>query len=672
MDQRADIQGLRAVAVLLVIFYHFDLGISGGYLGVDMFFVISGYVIALSALRDIQQHQKFDWKRFYRRRIRRLLPGIAVVAVVTAFASLLVLSPFGPQQMSAKMLLSSATYSSNFVLLKSDYFSLDPSSNPMLHFWSLAVEEQFYFVWGPIVIVVLATMKRWKSRLVATVLAITGLVALATSLFFFIALSRYETAVQSWPGINWFADIGVSPSRLAFYSPITRAWEFMCGALLAIAHNRWKQDKQKIVVTTVWACSAIALIVVAVLWTSNLLSRNALSSRSFNEIAVVLAVLGTVAIIHAGRGKPLTSRLLETRLFTYIGDLSYSLYLWHWPIWTFSVVVMHKSAATTVIVLALTALFSVAQYKYIEQPIRRGVALTKPSAAHFVVAFAVVAAVGWAAMTNLSPVIGKHLVGVTPFNLVTHVIERPCTGKFVVVGEAKSCWYSTDKPKGISILVGDSTAKSLSDGFIVAANDLQQDALVFALPGCAFQAPTSPFTPYCDDWRADVWSVIKSMKPDIVVVSNLSTLYVELYAEDSGIPGTPVTTAGLQWGVQVRKLFTKIRFNGARPLLVQPIPHFVFDMRYDISLLNRQSGTEPRQVVEGRTQYLNQLEERSVGELASATEILNLDSRFCVQDRCSQFLDGKLAYEDSSHLSSIGSLKMSPYFKLAMARLLPR
>lgn len=668
MDQRADIQGLRAVAVLLVIFYHFDLGISGGYLGVDMFFVISGYVIALSALRDIKQHQSFDWKRFYRRRIRRLLPGIAVVAVITAFASLFILSPFGPQQMSAKMLLSSATYSSNFVLLKSDYFSLDPSSNPMLHFWSLAVEEQFYFLWGPVVLVVLAIMRRWKSRLFARVLVVAGFVSLVASLVLFIAFSRYEAAVQGLPGISWLAEMGISPSRFAFYSPVTRAWEFMCGASLAIAHNRWRQDKQKIAVNTIWACSAIVLVIVAVLWTSNLLSRNALSSRSFNEIAVVLAVSGTVAIIHAGRGKPFTSRLLETRFLIYIGDLSYSLYLWHWPIWIFSVVFMHKSAATTVIALALTALFSVAQYHYIEQPIRRGVALTKPSATHFVFAFGVIAAVGWAAMTNLSPVIGKHLVGVTPFNLVTHVIERPCTGKFVFVGEAKSCWYSTDNPKGISILVGDSTAKSLSDGFVVAANRLQQDALVFTLPGCAFQVPKSPFTPYCDAWRANVWSVIKTLKPDVVVVSNLNTLYVN----DIRNPELSLKEARFQWGEQVRKMFNKILFAGARPLLVQSVPHFVFDIRYDISLLNRQAGTESRKIVEARTQFLNQLERRSVGEFSSATEILNLNTKFCGEERCSQFIGGKLAYEDSSHLSSIGSLKVSPDLEVAMARLLPK
>lgn len=668
VEQRADIQGLRAVAVLLVIFYHFDLGISGGYLGVDMFFVISGYVIALSALRDIRQHQSFDWKKFYRRRIRRLLPAIAVVSVATALTSLIVLSPFGPQQMSAKMLLSSALYSSNFVLLKSDYFSLDPASNPMLHFWSLAVEEQFYFVWGPIVVGVLASRKRWTSKLFARVLIITGLAALVASLVLFVVLSRYESTVQNWRGFGRLAAMGISPSRLAFYLPITRAWEFMCGALLAIAHNRWHYDKRHVAVASVWACSALVLIVAAVGWSSNLLVRSSLPERSFNELAVVLVVFGTVAIIHAGQGSPFTSRLLERRLFTYIGDLSYSLYLWHWPIWTMAVVVMHKSTATTIIALAASALFSIIQYEYIEQPIRSGVSITKPTSPQFVIAFVVVAAVGWAAMTNLSPVIGKHLVGVTPNDLLTHVIERPCEGKVVVVGEAKSCLYVAERSNGLSILVGDSTAKSLSDGFVLASRELHRDALVFALPGCAFNTPNSPFTPYCEGWRKDVWSAIRTLKPDVVVVSNLSTLYVE----DIGLPDTTIAAARVQWGVQVKNLFTKIRFTGARPLLVQPVPHFAFDIRYDITLLNRQIGTEPRNVVEARTRFLNEIEERNVGIVFNEIEILNLDSRFCTGNRCSQFIDGRLAYEDPSHLSSVGSLKMSPYLKAAMARLLPQ
>ncbi|MEO8163033.1 MAG: SGNH hydrolase domain-containing protein, partial [Ilumatobacteraceae bacterium] len=120
------------------------------------------------------------------------------------------------------------------------------------------------------------------------------------------------------------------------------------------------------------------------------------------------------------------------------------------------------------------------------------------------------------------------------------------------------------------------------------------------------------------------------------------------------------------------RMFNRIRFIGSRPLLVQPPPHFSFDIRYDITLLNRQIGTEPRKVVEGRTRFLNELERRSLGEFASSSEVLNLDAQFCKQDRCSQFIDGKLGYEDPTHLSSIGSLKMAPYIKASMTQLLPR
>lgn len=668
MAQRADIQGLRAIAVLLVIFYHYDLGLSGGYLGVDVFFVISGYVIALSALRDIREHKTFNWKRFYRRRIRRLLPGIAVVAVVTAFASLFALSPFGPQQKSATMLLSSALYSSNFVLLKSDYFSLDPSSNPLLHFWSLAVEEQFYFIWGPIVIAVLAITNRWHSKLVARGLVVVGLVTLVVSLVLFVVLSRYETTIQGWGGFSRLTKIGISPSSLAFYLPITRAWEFMCGAFLAMAHVRWKHDKTNINFTRLWTLSAIILVASAVLWASKLLIPGSPTTRAFNEYAVVLVVLGTMAFIHAGHESSFISQLLGSRLPTYIGDLSYSLYLWHWPIWTMFIVMMDKSATTTALALVVTALFSVVQYEYIEQPIRSGAALTKASGVHFIVAFVVVAAVGWAAINNLSPVIGKHLLGITPKDIFTHVIEQPCKGKFLVIGEAKSCLYAADNPKGIVILVGDSTAKSLSDGFIYAAKKLNQDALVFNLAGCAFHAPNSPFSPNCDGWRNDVWSVIRVIRPNVVVVSNLNILYTE----DIGIPRTPTARARLRWGEQIQNLFIKIRATGARPLLVQPVPKFSFDIRYDITLLNRKFVSEPRNVVLGRTDLLNEIEEQSVGSFASEIGILNLDSQFCNQDSCSQIIDGKLAYEEPSHLSSVGSLKMSTYLESAMARLISK
>jgi len=161
---RADIQGLRAIAVLLVLLFHFETRLKGGYLGVDMFFVISGFVIASSTLREIDNTNTFSWRAFLHRRIRRLLPGTAVVACATALLAMLLLSPFGPQKETAKMLLGAATYTSNFMLMPQSYFSLDPKANPLLHMWSLAVEEQFYFVWPIAIIVFIGLQKKFSSK----------------------------------------------------------------------------------------------------------------------------------------------------------------------------------------------------------------------------------------------------------------------------------------------------------------------------------------------------------------------------------------------------------------------------------------------------------------------------------------------------------------------------
>ena len=183
---RTDIQGLRAIAVILVLLFHFETRLRGGYLGVDMFFVISGFVIASSTLREIDRTNTFSWSAFLYRRVRRLLPGTALVAVATAVLSMLLLSPFGPQQETAKMLLSTATYTSNFVLMPQSYFSLDPKANPLLHMWSLAVEEQFYFVWPIAIIVFVGVRRRVHAQVFKIIMWTVVTVALLASCWLFL------------------------------------------------------------------------------------------------------------------------------------------------------------------------------------------------------------------------------------------------------------------------------------------------------------------------------------------------------------------------------------------------------------------------------------------------------------------------------------------------------
>jgi peptidoglycan/LPS O-acetylase OafA/YrhL len=214
--------------------FHFETRLKGGYLGVDMFFVISGFVIASSTLREIDRTGTFSWSAFLHRRVRRLLPGTALVACGVALLSMLFLSPFGPQKETAKMLLSAATYTSNFVLMPQSYFSLDPKANPLLHLWSLAVEEQFYFVWPMAILVFVGLRKRLEARVVKAIVWLAVIAVLLASCWLFLKSAIHGSQVNDY---RWFGPIiqrNVTPEHFAFYSPFTRAWEFVAGVVIAL------------------------------------------------------------------------------------------------------------------------------------------------------------------------------------------------------------------------------------------------------------------------------------------------------------------------------------------------------------------------------------------------------------------------------------------------------
>ena len=237
LSYRADIQGLRAIAVILVMLFHFETRLRGGYLGVDMFFVISGFVIASSTLREIDRTNTFSWSAFLHRRVRRLLPGIALVACTTALLSMLLLSPFGPQQETAKMLLSAATYTSNFVMMPQSYFSLDPKANPLLHLWSLAVEEQFYFVWPLAILVFIGLRARLHMNVTKVIVWVAVVVVMIASCWLFLMSSLHGSQVNDY---RWFRPLiqrNITPEHFAFYSPFTRAWEFVAGVLVALLYR---------------------------------------------------------------------------------------------------------------------------------------------------------------------------------------------------------------------------------------------------------------------------------------------------------------------------------------------------------------------------------------------------------------------------------------------------
>ncbi|WP_066639374.1 acyltransferase family protein [Serinicoccus hydrothermalis] len=305
-DRRRDIEGLRAVAVLAVLLYHLRVpGVSGGFAGVDVFFVISGFLITGLLLREVERTGRVSQRDFYARRARRLLPAALVVVAATFAASWLVLSPTTRPDLVADV-LGSTFYVVNWVLAARsvDYLAEGSGVSPLQHYWSLAVEEQFYLLWPLLVLLglVLAARSRYAPR--------TALLAL---------LATLTAASFVWSVVA----TAQSPATAYFVTP-TRLWELGAGALLAFAVPALRGWPAAAAHVT--ALVGIGLVVVTVVAVD--------TSTPWPGSAALLPVLGSVLVIAAGStGHPtVVSRALGLAPMVVVGGLSYSIYLVHWPL----------------------------------------------------------------------------------------------------------------------------------------------------------------------------------------------------------------------------------------------------------------------------------------------------------------------------------------------------
>jgi peptidoglycan/LPS O-acetylase OafA/YrhL len=663
---RTDIQGLRAIAVLLVLLFHFETGLKGGYLGVDMFFVISGFVIASSTLREIDRTDTFSWSAFLHRRVRRLLPGTALVVVATALMSMVLLSPFGPQQETAKMFLGAATYTSNFILMPHSYFSLDPKANPLLHMWSLAVEEQFYLVWPIAIIVLVGLRKRIQTQAFRVILWTAAMVVFLASCWLFLVSATQGQQVSDYRWFKPFIQWNITPEFFAFYSPFTRAWEFIAGVVVALLLQQRIASRFLKAGSLIAGCG-VALVVVGVTWASRFPEVQHESTWSTNTSATLAVVIGTALWVFGGSNDNLIRPLISTRSFVLIGDCSYSIYLVHWPIWVLLITNFDQNWKIMVIAFALSLGLGWLQTQFIEVPIRSRTRLQSTSTLRFVGVFGLIAIGGVAAMSYTTPVIARHLTGSKPNEIALHVIERPCVGQRFELENAQSCLYSSSNNEGTAILVGDSMAKSLSEGFVQAANSQGLIGYVFSYPGCSFQLSDSPFTATneCASWRADVLSAMQQLQPKVVIIANLHSLYV-----DPPIPDRSIEDTQLIWGSELKRTVEVLSVLRAQVIIAQPPPKFEFDLRYDLSLLKTNSVKEDREVVVSRRKTMNEIEQIAISGFQYVQPIVEFTDQFCDDKVCDPRVDNILMFEDTDHLSVDGSKYVSPEIERAISEAL--
>ena len=330
---RSDIEGLRAVAVLPVIFFHYGLGFPGGFVGVDVFFVISGYLITSLIVEDMRAG-KFSLSAFWERRVRRIVPAMMAMILFSLIAAYLLFLP-DDFRIFGKSLIAQILCVSNFFFWKNTgYFDGSAELVPLLHTWSLAVEEQFYIIF-PIVLLLATRLKISKTRLI--------LIALFFSL------------IISILGVRRFP----SPT---FYLLPTRAWELLIGAFLAI-NPRKGEIKQVVAELSAWA-GGIILCLALFLFNSQ---------TRFPGEAAVLPCLGAGLLIWANESTVTSlGRILSWRIVRLIGAISYSLYLWHWPILVFLRYwgPEHLTVSIKAVAIVSTFMFAWASWMFVETPFR--------------------------------------------------------------------------------------------------------------------------------------------------------------------------------------------------------------------------------------------------------------------------------------------------------------
>ena len=549
---RPDIQGLRALAVLLVIFAHAGFGtLSGGFVGVDVFFVISGFLITSLLVREATRSGGVSLVGFYARRARRILPAAAVVAAATVVAAIV----FLPLVRAVEVIKDSvwaAAFAANvrFASVGTDYFAQGEPASPLQHYWSLSVEEQYYLVW-PLLLVLWIAWLRYRGS------GRTPTDDLRTPLLAVLVLSLASFAWSLWATYE-------SPTT-AYFSTLTRAWELGVGSALAIVMARgsrigaWRPPRWLVEVLGVAGVLAIALACLAFS-----------PSTPFPGHQALLPVLGTAALLYVGgveRPGSVTG-VLSVRPARVVGDWSYSLYLWHWPVIRIAEDHLHvarlpldKLAPALVLVFGLSAL----TYRFVEEPFRRGGTWARPrlGLALYPLSLAMVLAVAVAGRAWVDGELGLHgdnpaittadfqgaslsndpAVALVQASTLAAREGQPVPSDLVpgLLGLRKDtaplgdCDYRTGTralcPNGdidsdqVIVLVGDSHARAWSPAFTELGRQHGYRTYYLVFSGCsatrAIQAEPQNLRPWddCESFKDWVVETVGGLDPDVVVVA---------------------------------------------------------------------------------------------------------------------------------------------------------
>ena len=566
--------------MLLVVFFHAGFRVRGGFIGVDVFFVISGFVIGRGLVSEAHRTGRVDLGRFYARRVRRLLPALAVMLTIVSIASVLVLAPAFPQPNALRTALAATFSGSNlFLWLEGGgYFTPLEQGNPFVHTWSLGVEEQFYLVFP------LFVFASW--RLAGRVRRLGNGRKAFTSLVVAVLIVSVVCSMVLTFGGTLLADVVPQAERFAFYGPITRIWEFLAGVLIALwwAGDPSARSKGRRTAAS-WAGVA-GLVLIGV-------SAFSLSAFTpFPGVAAVLPVAGTSLVIASGTG--VSARFLENPVLVWLGDRSYSWYLWHWPAIVLLPVVFPWVPGIVPIAAFVSLVPAVLSYRFLEQRFR----LRRGAPARFTAPRLAAASVAMPCV-----VLAVALFGMSQqWGLEQHPeLEAASVSQKAKCFESwtsvEQCTFGDDNGGGTIMLVGDSHADTISDAVIEAASTEGYEVVIQTYLACPFLTVPLEFEPGCLARQASTSELIAEVRPDVLVIANNSRTALSLLDNPTGERDfyDPPSAGVLEtWESALRSTFVDVEPSVGRVLLFSVVPYYE-PAKFDSALptLLRPTGTFP-------------------------------------------------------------------------------
>ncbi|WP_343233474.1 acyltransferase family protein [Streptomonospora sp. PA3] len=659
-----EVQGLRAVAVALVLVYHVDHDLlPGGYVGVDVFFVISGFLITSLLLREARGSGRVALGAFYVRRIRRILPAAGLVLAVTGLVSLWAL-PSPRLAETARELVASAFYVENLFLADKsvDYLAAESAASPVQHYWSLAVEEQFYLLW-PLLFAGWAVLGLRGDRRLGgegAVLAATGAV-LVVSFGFSVVL----TATEPQP---------------AYFLPQTRMWELALGGVLAILLPRWGAGPLWVRWVLGWAGLA------AIGWAAWTYS----GATAFPGVAALVPVLGAAAVIAAGENgaRWSTYRLLAGRPARFGGDISYALYLWHWPVIVFALSMAESDSLPplwAVPVVAVSVLLAWGTKVAVEDPVRRyGWLRTGRAAGIFAVAAALLVA-----LVGVGQYVRHQWLGSVEFDPVQHVGPAamgtsepegspgvPIYPSPVVAGEdvpdtyeecggastldTLDCVYGPAGAGTTVALVGDSHAAQWIPALRSIAEDRGWRLHVYAKSSCAYTLTTlerngRDYTE-CVRWNEKVQHELTTqVRPDVVLTSSSANARAAGSATES--------ESSLDIAVGMTRLWGPLEDSGSHVVAIRDTPRMAERLPECVS---RHAGSLSECARAPEDAFANTDPQLLAARNDPDAAVVDLTDSLCTGDTCLPVIGNVLVYRDSHHLTATYSRLLAPDLRHAL------